>query len=231
MKAAKNNKGFTLLELLIAMLVTSLLMGGVYSVFNAQIRVATAQEETAAVQQNLRSAAYVMEQEIRMAGYEGTQSNIGAGFTAAEAASMSFTYLSDTTGDLTTVQYTFTDSDGDGDLDINRIKDGTSGVIAENIEEIEFYYTMVDDDGTISNDTHATPADPTELRLIKSVQVSILARTAKTIQSISGARMYTTPAGTVWGNTSTVGTDSVYEDYNDELYRRYMTTNIICRNL
>ena len=81
------NKGFTLTELLVATALSSMVMGGIYSSFYSQQKTFVAQEQTAAMQQNLRSAMYLMEREIRMAGYDPT-GDAGAGIHTANANSI-----------------------------------------------------------------------------------------------------------------------------------------------
>ncbi len=63
-----NEKGFTLVELLVAMVIAAIVMTSVYSVYSAQQRSYIVQEGVAAMHQNLRAAMYFMEREIRMAG-------------------------------------------------------------------------------------------------------------------------------------------------------------------
>ncbi len=63
-----NEKGFTLVELLVAMVIAAIVMTSVYSVYSAQQRSYIVQEEVAAMHQNLRAAMYFMEREIKMAG-------------------------------------------------------------------------------------------------------------------------------------------------------------------
>ncbi len=66
----KNQKGFTLIEMMIAVVIAGVLMGGVYRLFQSQQRSASAQEQISFMQQNLRAALYIMSTEIRMAGYD-----------------------------------------------------------------------------------------------------------------------------------------------------------------
>lgn len=230
-----------MIEILIAMAISAIVMSSIYSLFMAQVRIKRTQEQTAEVQQNIRSAMYIMEREIRMAGYTGTNPNttVGAGFTLATATAMTFSYVADNdgidndgnndtdeTGEMTQIQYAMYDSDGDGNADdIGRTVDGGTifaiSPVAENIEEIEFYYTIVDNAGVISQTT--TPAiPPANLSQIRSVQMSILARSGKSSPNTATGKIYTTPSGNIWGDD---------ENYNDGFYRRYITSNIICRNL
>ncbi|MDH3572724.1 MAG: prepilin-type N-terminal cleavage/methylation domain-containing protein [Desulfobacteraceae bacterium] len=63
-----SNQGFTMIELSVAMVVSLLAMAAIYSTFLAQHRSYQVQGETADMQQNIRSAMFYMQREIRMAG-------------------------------------------------------------------------------------------------------------------------------------------------------------------
>ena len=66
----KTSSGFTLIEVLIAMTVTLIIMGGAYMVFNSQQRTTTTQTNVSDLQQTLRAAMDFMARDIRMAGYD-----------------------------------------------------------------------------------------------------------------------------------------------------------------
>ena len=71
-----NNKcGFTLIEMLIALVVTMVIMGGAYSVFNSQQRQTTIQINVSDAQQNSRAAMDFLSRDLRMAGYDPYDSN------------------------------------------------------------------------------------------------------------------------------------------------------------
>ena len=88
-----SNQGFTMVELLVAMVVSLLALAAIYSTFLAQHRSYQVQEEAAKMQQNIRTAMYYMEREIRMAGSNPFKSlPLSAfGITAAGQNSIRFT--------------------------------------------------------------------------------------------------------------------------------------------
>ncbi|MBN1662469.1 MAG: prepilin-type N-terminal cleavage/methylation domain-containing protein [Deltaproteobacteria bacterium] len=61
--------GFTLVELMIAMVVGFIVLGAVYSVFTYQNKQLSYQQQMSETQQNARMAMEMMTNEIRMAGY------------------------------------------------------------------------------------------------------------------------------------------------------------------
>lgn len=66
----KNNSGFTLIEVLIAMVVSLVIMGGAYTFFNTQQRQTVIQTNVSDAQQTLRAAMDFMSRDVRMAGYD-----------------------------------------------------------------------------------------------------------------------------------------------------------------
>lgn len=65
-----NKKGVTLIELLIVLVISAIVIGGVYKVFIAQTRAYTVQDQVAEVQQDVRGAMEIMVRDIRMAGFQ-----------------------------------------------------------------------------------------------------------------------------------------------------------------
>ncbi|MFB0521051.1 MAG: PilW family protein, partial [Desulfatiglandales bacterium] len=119
-----NNKAFTLAELLVAMVVVGVVMAAIVSTYCSQSKSYVAQEQVAAMQQNLRAAMFYMEREIRMAGCDPKRS-ANAGIETAGPSTIRITMditndagtgssdgdHSDTNEDIT---YTPVDADGDG---------------------------------------------------------------------------------------------------------------------
>lgn len=66
----RSSPGFTLVELLIAMVVSVIAIGGVFSVYTIQLRCHRDQEQVLTAQQNLRASLLIIEKELRMAGFD-----------------------------------------------------------------------------------------------------------------------------------------------------------------
>jgi len=75
-----NRKGFTLIELLIAMVVASIIMAAIYTAYRSQAQAHRTQQLVVQMQQNMRAALYLLEREIRMAGYSITDPPAPVGF-------------------------------------------------------------------------------------------------------------------------------------------------------
>jgi len=108
MKQTNSAQGFTLVELLIVMAISSLVLSAVLKVFQVNQRTYAVQEEVAAMQQNVRVARMFLERDIRMAGYGVTNFYDGIGkiyafnFTNNAGASgtdrLTITYLDEDAG-------------------------------------------------------------------------------------------------------------------------------------
>ena len=65
-----NEKGITLIELLVALVICGVVIAGVYRVFVAQSKAYTVQDQVVEVQQGIRSAMEILLRDLRMAGYD-----------------------------------------------------------------------------------------------------------------------------------------------------------------
>jgi prepilin-type N-terminal cleavage/methylation domain-containing protein len=86
----KEKKGFSLIELLVAMVIMSVVSLAIYGVFSVSSRTYTTQGVTADVQQSVRAAMEVMLQDIRSAGLDPTSSG-NFGIELAENTKLRFT--------------------------------------------------------------------------------------------------------------------------------------------
>jgi len=228
-KMVHNTRGFTIVELMVTLLIVGVITAAMYAAFTTQLKSYTAQDQVTEMQQNIRAAMSLMTKEIRMAGFDPNA--IGdADITTATATSLIFTMVADDDGidndnadgdndtstgadetdELKTVAYDLYDAYGDGGTDIGRQVDGVKSAAAENIDRLEFYYTLKNDTKTL------TPGNPSDIR---SIQLSILARADVSDPNFTHTESFTTVAGTNWSA------------FNDHFRRRFMTATIQCRNM
>lgn len=66
----KYDSGLTLIELMVTLAIASILMAGIYKVYQAQLKSQVAQNAVRDTQEDLRSAFFFIERSIRMAGFD-----------------------------------------------------------------------------------------------------------------------------------------------------------------
>ncbi len=277
----RNNVGFTLIEVLIALSIVSFVLGGIYAAYRGQLRTFNTQEQMVDMQQNIRVATYFLERELRMAGLDPS-GDAGAGFIAAAADTINFS-MDFTGGDPPPpAAAEGNDNDGDGLVDEGRngLDDDGDGltdepdeaewyngstaepnenviyvlsndpngdginnglqdlpgttcdllrngqVIATNIDALNFTYLGIDPtDNSCGESCQWDPATD-DLRDIRTVQITIVARAGATVRTLS----------TRFTNTTTYYNQPPFNQIilppqNDNFRRIRMTTSVRCRNM
>lgn len=97
-QAAKSPNGFTLVEILITMLISSFILAAAFTIFANYTRTNTIQTVTTDIQQDIRAGISFMEQDIRNAGLNPRELTTGIGFTAASRTTFTFTSDNDFNG-------------------------------------------------------------------------------------------------------------------------------------
>jgi type IV pilus assembly protein PilW len=221
------NQGFTIIELMIAMVVSLLALAAIYSTFLAQHRSYQVQNETADMQQNIRAAMYYMQREIRMAGNDPFNTdNFGfvSGVSTANANVIQFT--ADIGGGFSgepngvyeagneNIQYNLADPDGDGVNDLVR----NNVMVARNIDAIDFVYLNAA--GAPLNSGGGGVSLPLYSQ-IRSVEITVVARTDDPL-------LYGTTNNNPYVNQRGF---QILPPQADNFSRRRLTTLIHCRNL
>lgn len=93
-----NSKGFTLVEVLIAMAISGIVMGAIYGIFISSNRSYRTQDSTADAQQRVRVGIDFMAHDLRMVGMDPLSA--GAGFENATATQMRLTADRDLDGQI-----------------------------------------------------------------------------------------------------------------------------------
>jgi type IV pilus assembly protein PilW len=209
-------KGFSLIELMVAMAIASVLMAGIYTFYHNQLKTHITQQEMVDMQQDARAAMYMMTREIRMAGYD--PQNTGATIRMANVAQMAFDSDSDGTADgvinATSERFYYALSNGNlvrgrWDDDLNPVNPNP---VALNIDALNFVY--LDNDGI----TASSLAD------IRSVQITLVARSGDVVPVLmrkhTDSTTYTNQQGTV-----------ILPAQNDNFRRIRLTATVKVRNL
>lgn len=69
-QSIQNEKGVTLVELLVALVIAAITLAGVYRVFISQTKTYAVQDQVVEVQQSVRSAMEIILRDLRMAGFD-----------------------------------------------------------------------------------------------------------------------------------------------------------------
>lgn len=224
MNNIKTEGGFTLIEMLITLVISSILMAGIYSAFKTQQDSYVAQDQVVEAQQNIRAGLFVLTREIRMAGFDPT-SHAGAGITSATRSRLVFTRddnLNESIDANETIGLGFSaviDSNSDGVVDGGgvaslgmKVGAGPFEPVTDNIQAVEFSYRLSDGTQTFAPTT-------TQLFDIQSVQISILARADRPDRNFTDRHTYTLDSGTIWG------------PFNDHYRRRSQSVTIALPNM
>ena len=244
-----NRKGFTLVELMIAMVISLIIMAAIFSAHQVQQKTYAAQNQVTEMQQNLRAAMDFLLREIRMAGYDPTQTVITESNHGIKEATIGrFKFIQDlnSDGDTSDTNETITfgfsntnDSGVAGGGNANGIavdgaaelgRNDTSGFdgIAEDIASIEFNYTLLVPKAATTPPTVPTPppdiiitTSPStgQLQYIRSIEISLLARADRPDPRFNNTMTYTTAGNNNWG------------PFNDNYRRRLLITTVQCRNM
>ena len=171
---SSGERGFSLIELLIAMTVGLVVLGAVYSVFTIQNKTFSSQEDLVELQQSVRAGMDVMIGEIGMAGYDPLRVNSDTGtsndFTAVPVSTSQLQIRADLSGggvintsNEETITYAY---DATGKRITRNIGSGNQPFI-ENVDSFTFAYLK--DDGN--------PA--TVAKDVRRIRITITGRTAK----------------------------------------------------
>jgi len=217
MKAISNSsKGFTLIELMVALAATSILAACIYATYITQLKSHTTQKQVVEMQQNLRAAMQLIEREVRMAGYDPRRT-ANAGVTTMLGNTLTFDMDLTEDGDVTDaneqVSYALaTDAAGNQFLGRNASDGNGLQPLAVNIDAFNFVYL----------DNTATPTtDPLRVR---SIQVTIIARSGRVVPVLfnkqTDSRIYRNQQNQI-----------ILPPQNDNFRRMIITSEIKCRNL
>ena len=187
-----NEKGFSLIELMMALTIMLLVMSAIYTTFRSQTRSWVTQQEIANMQQNLRAGMYYLERSIRMAGYDpkhskkfGFVTNLPAPYSdrGATTDGDDIAFTVDDDGDKvidtnSNEQVAYRRNPLTNALEILNIDDsGRWTAVAHNISQVSFTYL---------NANNVVTTNPSNIR---SVQITLTARSSRA--SVTSTRSIT----------------------------------------
>ena len=209
-----HDTGFTLVELLVAMVLAGIVTTGIYSLYRSQQKSFAAQEQFAELQARMRTALYFLERDISMAGCDPT-GTAGAGIVTATHDSIRVTEDRNANGDASEynedITYSLYTSSGVVKLGRKTPASAHNQPVAEYIDALDFVY--------LDSNGHkiAPPIDPKKIR---SVQITLVGRTSKMLPDYKDTNTYKNQQGKV-----------ILQPPNDAYMRMILTTEVLCRNL
>ncbi|UCD86925.1 MAG: prepilin-type N-terminal cleavage/methylation domain-containing protein [Desulfobacterales bacterium] len=167
-----SEKGFTLVEILVAIFASLIVLGAIAATFIIQDKSYDREDQIVDMQENVRAAMQILTAKLRMTGYDPTGST-GAGLVAADSDSIQFTMDLNGDGDIL-------DTNPDEDItfaldttDLQLTMDGQP--VAENIPANGLVLTYFD-----SNDNQlTTPLSAGDLAAVTRITIQLTARTQK----------------------------------------------------
>ena len=176
---SKNQNGFTLAELLIAMMLSLIVLGAVYGVYRVQVHTVKAQEFKMEAQEYARAALDIMVREVRNLGFfpAGTPCPAPgntAGIVTATATTFQFVYDANNDGSCAGTMATGAGADENityayNGTDITRdINDGNGAQILTAGNVTAFVITYLDAAGVVT-------ANPANIRSL-SITLTVRAR-------------------------------------------------------
>jgi prepilin-type N-terminal cleavage/methylation domain-containing protein len=150
-----NDRGLTLIELLIGLVICAMVVAGIYRLFIAQSRAYTVQDQVVEVQQNIRSAMEVMLRDLRMTAFDDDRTPL---VTVPQPALVP--------GDHSvTVRYEYENApyevrywlEGGTTLNRQETRNGvsTTETILENVEALNFMYGVDENEDGAMDDRNA----------------------------------------------------------------------------
>ena len=236
----RKERGFTMVELLVAMAITAVVMAAVYTLYKTQQDSYIAQDQVVEMQQNVRASLYQMARDMRMAGFNPQRApNVGGfvtqlpddggGTTTTNATNIAFTIDQDSNGvidiDADDEQIAYRLDNATGALQKFRVSDDTWQTVADNISALDFVYLDLNGaDITVPvRDTPTALYGTTNLPYIdsiRSIEMSIVARTGRIDTSFGGTPAYFNQQGV-----------EILAAQADHYRKRLINTTIFCRNL
>jgi Tfp pilus assembly protein PilW len=229
MKTANRQSGFSILEMMVYIAVSSAVVASMYQTFYAQQKSYITQNTLTEIQQNLRSGMYLMTKDIRSTGYNPSEKATVGFVTSFPAPNNSF--VIDYATDNNIIALT-TDTNGNGVVDANNLEQiayrfsttnrtlerfhatnvqsgGVWEAVIDNVDAVNFRYLKGDG-------TQATQANE-----IRSVEIALLVRARHPERNLLNTETYKNKHGDILCMTCA----------GDHYHRRLLTTTVRARNI
>lgn len=164
-----NQKGVTLIELLVAMVIAAITMAGIYRVFISQTKTYAIQDQVMEVQQSVRGAMEILLRDLRMTGFDDDNVNsdvtiVNPLLTPVQASDITINYeyydrnlVGTEAQRYQSHQVRYWRNAGDSTLrrTITRDAAATTEIILENVSALTFTYGVDQNNDGIMDDQNA----------------------------------------------------------------------------
>ncbi|QTA92789.1 prepilin-type N-terminal cleavage/methylation domain-containing protein [Desulfonema magnum] len=232
-----NKKGFTLLELLVVLAVSAIVMTGIYSAYINQQKAYLVQKDIVDIRQKLRGAMFIMQREIKMAGFDHSGGG-SAGVITASENEFSFTFVADQdekdnnqdgeideAGETEGIKYAFYTSEGIKKVgravmsSDDPIAFASQQPLAEYVDAVRFIYLDGDNEFLAYDSEGLTDQ-------IRAVVVILVGRSEKEDIYYKDTKDYIDESGKLPED------DNIILPAPNDHFRRWQLTSIVqCRNL
>ncbi|MCI5148707.1 MAG: prepilin-type N-terminal cleavage/methylation domain-containing protein [Candidatus Electrothrix sp. MAN1_4] len=215
-KVQLGDNGFTLVEIMVSMVISSLVVAGIYGVYTIQQRSYTVQEQVSEMQQRIRGAVDYMARNIRMAGYDPNGVGCAPDLKTASPGTLEFDICeAGETEYRITIGYDSVDGEVNTTVDADRDGGASPMPLAEGVDAFLFRYL----------DSQGIPATGDNIQI---VEISMLVRSNAPDFKYTNTMTYVPGSG----NAAEWITASGFSNPpNDNFHRRLLITSIALRNM
>jgi type IV pilus assembly protein PilW len=229
-----DHSGFTLIELMIAMVIGSIMMVAVVSAYQIQVGSKNTQEALTDMNTTARAALEIMTKELSTAGCDPNNTGV-AGIVNAAANDLTVSMdIGNTAGNSfradglidgpnEQIRYAV---NAQGNLGRDRLDGAGLQPLARNVDALDFVYL----DGNTPPNVIPSPVAAANLENIRSIEITMVARAGQAapgfMKTTLDNRLYTNPRGDVL-----VFANGAPNPPMDSFRRLRLTTTVNCRNM
>ena len=140
----KNQKGITLIEMLVSLVIASIIIAGAYRVFISQAESYAIQDRVAEAQNSVRAGMEIMAADLRMAGYdkEGGGSNVTVTSPVSGSSNSIRVEWERDNDTITSAEYLLSNRQLQRNIYLNGVLTDSPQVVLDEVSKLNFAYTM-----------------------------------------------------------------------------------------